>query len=63
MYASTTVASCGTGVILTDNSVSPAATVTNYQMTLLLAASSTTRAHVCKLISPADPADCVRESL
>ena len=63
LYDSTTVASCGTGVILTDNSVSPAATVTNYQMTLLLAASSTTRAHVCKLISPADPADCVRESL
>jgi hypothetical protein len=58
-YNAQTTNTCGTDVIFTD-SVS-GDSVTNYELTLLLEASTTTRAHVCRLID--GPADCIRSVL
>ena len=59
-YDDTTAATCGTDVIFTD--LSTGTEVTNYELTLLLPSSSTTRAHLCRVIGGTST-DCARDIL
>lgn len=60
-YSANVAATCGTDVIFTDTTSDPDTAVTNYDLTVLLEASPTTRAHVCHLIG--NPSDCTRPTL
>jgi hypothetical protein len=60
-YDAATEAQCGTSTVFLDTTSEPDTLVTNYDMTLFLESSSTTRTHICGLIG--SPADCTRSAL